>query len=304
MSPLPPLLAITNQFITPRQFDEDLTANEGDAGKQLDLWHSYIDWLEQNAPDDGKISGLTETIERCIELYYDRKEFKQDKRLFDIFMKFKRFCDEPAEIFGFMYANSISTLLAKFYIYWSWQYEIKRNVGRAEDLIKLGIKNLATPRESLIEAHTQLQHRIARMYQSGELDDYVDPGTSSNGRETQAQLANCGIRAALQTLKISVSKKTGSKVATKRIGAAIDQANVGGLKSQTKTVNGVRVAKTITKAKISNRPIEIYSENSEDDGLERLLPKIPTSQRIQLVGRSGCENGVPVTGKVTTNKNK
>lgn len=289
------------------QFDKDLESEE-DHSKRLDLWEEYIDWLEQNVPDGGKINGITNAIESCIEQYYDKKEFKQDARLFDIFMKFKRFCDEPIEIFGFMYANSICTLLARFYLNWSWQYEIRKNMKRAEDLIKLGLKNLASPREVLLEAAEQIKHRTARMIRAGELDEVALDGPL-NTRATQDELASSGIRAALQTLKFRVTKKKGSVVPINRIGQAIDQCNVGGLKSQTKVVNGVRVPTKSKPSAKANKPVSVFNEDSGENNVAAenenavggptfKMPKIPTSQRIQSVGRSGAENEAPRFGRI------
>uniref|UniRef100_A0A6G1S8Z3 Mitotic checkpoint serine/threonine-protein kinase BUB1 beta n=1 Tax=Aceria tosichella TaxID=561515 RepID=A0A6G1S8Z3_9ACAR len=282
-----------------KQFDEELEECKDDLNKQLDLWHQYIDWLEQHVPEGGKVNGLTNAIEQCIEIFYNKNEFKQDERLFDIFMKFKRFCDEPAEIFGFMYANSIGTLLARFYLNWSWQYEIRKNMKRAGELLKLGLKNLATPRDVLEEAQIQLNFRLERMIRTGELDDCPEVA-SSNNREAQDELANSGIRSALQTLKFRVTKKQGLRVPINRTGTAIDNANVGGLKSQTKIVNGVRVAKkaAVKPKSASNRPVSILKETDEnqaplldENGLPKaMVNKIPTAQRIRLVGRTGAEN--------------
>lgn len=289
------------------QFDNDLKENEDNLDKQLDLWHEYIDWLEQNVPESGKNTGLSNAIEQCIEIYYNKNEFKQDERLFNIFMKFKQFCDEPVEVFGFMYTNSIATLLANFYLNWSWQYEIRKNMKRAEDLLKLGLKNLATPRDVLVEAQTQIQFRLDRMIRAGLLDDLPQQAPSNN-REIQAELASEGIRAALQTLKCRVTKKQGLKAPVNRTGISVDNANVGGLKSQTKIVNGVKVAKKLPKPK-SNHPIEVLPECDENEnppagGDENAGPsimnKIPTSQRIGMVGRSGRENLAPSRGVLAT----
>lgn len=288
------------------QFEKDLEAVKDDASRQLDLWCDYIDWLEQNVPEGGKVNGVTNAIEQCIELYYDKKEFKQDKRLFNVFMKFKRFCDEPIEIFGFMYANSTCTLLARFYLNWSWQYELRRNVKRAEELLKLGLKNLASPRLVLEEALVQLKTRIERMIRAGELDDCCPDALQTNTRETQAQLARAGIRDALQTLKFSVSKAKGSqKVPINRIGSAVDQTNVGGLKSQVKIVNGVRVASK-KPTMVGNKPSQIFNDIQEEDSQPQekfsaaaLAKKVPTKQRIQMVGRTGDENLPPTAGAMS-----
>lgn len=284
-----PLTILTDYFLCPcSQFEKDLEANKEDPSKQLELWHKHIDWLEQNIPDGGKVNGITNAIESCIENYYNKNAFKQDERLFDIFLKFQRFCDEPIEMYGFMYANSISTLLSRFYINWSWQYETRKNVKRAQDLIKLGRKNLATPRELIDEADAQLRARIERMIQNGDLDDC--PQTASlNMKEMQARLASEGIRAALQTLKFHTNKTKGpARVAVNRIGGAVDHINVGGLKNQTKIVNGVRVPRKPVKS-VANKPVQIHVENEENEGTE-IADKIPTSQTISQIGKRGLEN--------------
>lgn len=285
------------------QFNKDLEAISDDLSKKLDLWVEYINWLEQNVPDGGKVNGITNAIETCIEAYYDKNNYKQDVRLFNILMKFKRFCDEPAEIFHFMYANSISTLLAQFYLSWSWQYEMKNVMHRAMDIIKLGLKNLASPRERLEEAEQQLSLRIQRMISNGDMDESsLNQGLISSARQAQADLTSSGIRAALQTLKFSVNKKGSTRLPINRTGDFT--GNVGGLKSQAKLVNGVRVPARSVGGPRSNRPVEIFSENCDpslmareaDRRLEELLKKIPTSQNIKAVGRSGQENLLKKSG--------
>lgn len=286
------------------KLDKELALNCDDKDRQLDLWCDHIDWLEQNVPDGGKVTRLSNAIEECIEQFYDKNQFKQDTRLFNIFMKFKRFCDEPIEIFGFMYANSICTLLARFYLNWSWQYEIKKNMSRAEALIKLGLSNLASPREVLEEAQAQLRCRINRMIQNGQLDDDCQP-IQTHTQETQAQLASGGIRAALQTLKFRVNKRKGglSQVAIRRVDGAVDHINVGGLRSQTRLVNGVRTAKTSkpgpSHKKAPNAPVQVLAD--ENGGCETSVgvKKIPTAQRIQLVGRTGSENRLTASGSIS-----
>lgn len=291
-----------------QEFERELEEAKDDLDNQLELWYHYIDWLEQHVPEGGKVNGLSNAIEQCIETFYGLNQFKQDQRLYEIFMKFKRFCDEPAEVFGFMYANSIATLLANFYLNWSWQYEIKKNMRRAQDILKLGLKNLASPQDVLKEAISQIQFRLNRMIQSGELDDCPESGPTSN-REIQAELASGGIRAALQTLKFRVTKKQGLRVPINRVGGAIDENNVGGLKSQTHVVNGVRVPKKGVKPKTSrpNKQIQVLPETDEnaanDENAPRIMDKIPTSTRIQLVGRTGAENFAPTRGVIKA-KNK
>lgn len=246
------------------KFDNDLKETTDDLSKQLDIWYEYISWLEQHLPDGGKVHGIADVIEQCIEIYYEKNEFKQDQRLFDMFMKFRRFCDEPIEIFNFMYANSICNLMAKFYLNWSWHYEIKKNLKRAEDLIKLGLKNLATPRESLLEAEKQLNCRIERMIRAG------DFGDTGNWQATSGQSAT---GRTFQSLKVS------AKVPAKRVGSVVEKS-VGGLKSlQTKRSKS---NKAMNIHKDEGAPMPTISENP-----------VPTSQSIRTVGRQGSENSAP-----------
>lgn len=288
------------------QFNKEMEQLKDDYDKQLDLWVKHIDWLEQHVPDGGKVNGITNAIESCIETYYNMNQFKQDERLFEIFMKFKLFCDEPIEVFGFMYANSICTLLARFYLNWSWQYEIRKNVKRAQDLLKLGLKNLASPKDVLEEATSQLKFRIDRMIRNGQLDECHETA-KLHTNETIAKLQSSGIRAALQTLKFHAIDTKGLCAPIMRVGTgSVETVNVGGLKNQTKIVNGIRVAKK-KEVRASNKPVEILAEvsepvpehaNDENAGLSIFKDKIPTSQTIQQVGRRGLENHAPLRGSI------
>lgn len=251
--------------------NKQLEETKDDLNKHFNVWYEYIDWLEQNFPDLGKTSNITQAIESCIEIYYDKKQFKQDKRLFNIFMKFKRFCDEPTEIFGFMYANSISILLSEFYVNWSWQYEVRNNFKRAEDILKLGVKNLATPRDMVENELKHLKLRIEKLLQSGEIIEHP----AADARKSQRDLAKGGIRAALQTLKFSKTKDC-AIVPINRVGA-VDSNNIGGLKKQ-----AVKQAK-------SNGTLKVF----HDDGTG--IKKIP-GKISKTLGQTGNENKLPSSG--------
>lgn len=212
-------------------------------------------------------------------------------------MKFKRFCDEPREIFSFMYANSICTLLARFYLYWSREFEQANNMKRAQDLLKLGLKNLASPREQLEEAEKQLKARIERLIQSGQFEALVSGGPDAplGTRELLQGLERGGIRAALQTLKFKVNKTTGAtRLPVNRVGPAVvaSGANVGGLKSQLKMVNGVLVAKTKKGPTTSTSGSKSSTVTAADVISDGPMVKVPTSQRIKSLGRIGKENQV------------
>lgn len=259
------------------QFEADLKANiDASLPDQLDLWRDYIDWLDQNVPDGGKVNELSSVIEKCIECFYDKKELKQDKRLFNIFMKLRRFCDQPIEIFHFMYANAICTLHAEFYIKWSWHCEKERNLKRAEDLLKLGLKNLASPRELLEEACEQLKLRIDIMISNGES---IDPITTSRNTNGPART--------LQALKFHVSKRSGDvKVPINRI-CGSRGATSGGLKGQA----------TKASQRPQQIPTQIYSDQPTA-GLKQIGRKVPTSQQINSLGRQGGdENDIPAINR-------
>lgn len=282
--------------------DEDISQSE-----KLTLWYDYIDWLEQNCPEGGDNSIIAEAVETCIEQFHDVQEFKQDERLFNIFMKFKRFCGEPLEIFSFMYANSISTLIASFYLRWSWQYDIRLNIKKANEIIETGIKNRASPIDSLEQARDQLQYRLFKAVMSGESDQFEQNTTDDTGPNANAIMEQAGIRKALQSLKMTKLKNDQAKVSINRTGPAVDQVNVGGLKSQTKIVNGIKVA-VKSKPKLTSRkpgenaaPLDVFADENEDTvgPLKTILPRpIPTSQRVSSVGKVGRENEI-VSDKIT-----
>lgn len=277
---------------TCREFKKQIDKLD-DLDKKLNVWFKYIDWLEQNVPDGGKVNGITNAIEECIEFYHDKRQFKQDERLFRIFMKFKRFCDDPREIFNFMYANSITHLLAQFYLHWSWQYEVCGNMKRALELIKLGIENLASPRETLIEAEKQMNLKIAKMIKRGDYDpeeDISQKPTSSQNQ--QAAVPDVNIRAALQTLKFKQTKK-GSKVSVKRTGAAVDRQNTGGLQGP-QMINGVmQVVKPKPVIKTTQKSVPVFKDSLKSStSIAPLMQKIPTKQKVKALGQTGAENCV------------
>lgn len=275
--------------------------------KRFDLYYDHINWLEQNIVDGGKSSLLTDAIEQCIEYYYNKERFKQDERLFNVLMKFKNFCDEPVQVFGFMYANGICNLFAQFYVNWSLIYEVRKNLKKAESIIELGISNLASPREVLTQAQRELKCRIARLIDEGQYHSNLAIITEegADGRATSRPVPAGGIRHALQTLKFSATKQNKCRVPVRRVGGSVDRVNVGGLKSQTKIVNGVRVANSSKPPKPkSNIPVTVFNENNAEaqpfsmsatglgasENSRGAMRAVKTSQRVSMLGKPGNEN--------------
>lgn len=274
-----------------KQFEADCLAQDCSTNpdRKLNLWVEFIEWLEQNIPDGGKVSDLSDSIEKCIEEYHDKPTFKQDPRLFRVMMKFKKLCDEPAEVFGFMYSNSICHLFAEFYIHWSELYESRNNFVKAERLLQMGIDHLATPRELLLLSQKQLKCRMNHLIASGfhirttELATIPEDSTMAHLTD---QVRSVSFRSALQALKYSTTKKSKSRVPIKRIGGSIDRFNVGGLKSQTKVVNGVQTAAKNKPKPTANAPVKVFNENLPQNEMF----KIPTSQSVSMIGKTGSEN--------------
>ena len=48
----------------------------------------YIEWLEQNFPKGGKESHLPQVLEACVEKFRNEKQYHNDARLIDIWIKF------------------------------------------------------------------------------------------------------------------------------------------------------------------------------------------------------------------------
>ena len=64
-----------------------------------------------------------------------------------------KFCDEPLDIFQFMFTSGISCQLAQFFIAWAVELENRGNTKKADAIYNQGIQTGAQPQDLLRKRH-------------------------------------------------------------------------------------------------------------------------------------------------------
>ncbi|XP_033729498.1 mitotic checkpoint serine/threonine-protein kinase BUB1 beta-like, partial [Pecten maximus] len=194
-----------------QEFEAELRIYSSD--DPLDVWHRYMQWIEQNYPKGGKESNLADLLERCLRTFYNVPRYKNDQRFVTAWIKYADFCKEPLEIYNFMKDQGIGVDLACFYLAWSWTNEQIGNTKKCDLIFQEGIRRLAQPIDVLERRHKEFQMRMMREGMAGTVE------TESAGQVEDQ-------RAVLGHLRPQGQKK---KAPVQRIGHA-KMSSRGGLK--------------------------------------------------------------------------
>ncbi|CAN9502253.1 unnamed protein product [Ophioblennius macclurei] len=211
-------------------FESELRLYEGD--DPLSVWDRYVKWAEQAFPQGKKESHLGTLLERAVTKFTEDKNYYDDSRYVELWIKFAAISMEPLDIYSYMQAQGIGLKQASFYIAWSEEYEKQGNYHQADRLYNDGIKNFAEPRDKLLHFHKALQARVFRQ-------------AVVNVEEDSSEDEQQNARASLADLKLR-----GKKAPINRTGRAIRNIS-GGLQS-----NGAPVYQNT-----SNSQLVIFDEN-------------------------------------------
>ncbi|KAL4240250.1 protein kinase [Mactra antiquata] len=228
-------------------FEAELRTYSGD--DPLEIWYKYILWTEQTFPKGGKDSNLTTILERCVRQFKEEEIYRNDERYIYAWMKMADICNDPLEIYKFMYDQNIGCELGCFYEGWACLLEQLGNVKKADMIFKNGIAKNARPIDHLRLRYEDFHKRVARKILKGDDDtgeDNVDSGEQH--RQVLSQLRTMG-------------KKKRAPIG--RTGSAIEGgAGVLGTKSRS-NVNNNR----------SNNVQVYYDENSAPSVPDSLPPQ-------------------------------
>ncbi|XP_064100488.1 mitotic checkpoint serine/threonine-protein kinase BUB1-like [Macrobrachium nipponense] len=189
------------------EFEEELRTYSGD--DPLDVWYRYILWVEQNYPKGGKDGNLKKLIQNCIISIQRNsvvmEKYKNDGRFLSLWIKYANISPNPLEVYSALESKDLCTLLADFYINWSWELERLGNFKRADAIYQKGLEARAVPFDVLDDAHKKFQNRVAR--------------ATVEGRPNESETDRGDVhRIALTALKVQGKK---NKVANERVGSTV-----------------------------------------------------------------------------------
>lgn len=192
---------------------ENKIENTEDDEEQLEVYHNYVYWIEQNYPQGGKDANLKGVLEKCIQKFYNKDKFQNSEKLLSLFLKYTNILSNPLEFFNFFYKSGFGKKMAKFYICWSYCFESQNNFKRAIKVIDAGIHNGAQPAAVLKTALSDLQVRTMR---------HAVDNPEDNEKDSQ--------RKALNSLKAKVDGGR-AEAPVKRVGNSV--TSLKGLKNLT-----------------------------------------------------------------------
>ncbi|XP_037550662.1 mitotic checkpoint serine/threonine-protein kinase BUB1 beta [Nematolebias whitei] len=217
-------------------FESELRIYDGD--DPLSVWDRYIKWTEQTFPQGGKESNLATLLERAVTRFSEEKDYYNDPRYVEFWIKFAENCSEPLDIYRYMQAQGIGVTQAAFYIAWSEEHENQGNYQKADLVYQEGLKKFAEPHDRLLQFHKALQARVSRQAVLNMEKDCSDEETKQTERVSLAALKHRG------------KKKAVAPVI--RTGPAIKGVS-GGLQSH-----------SVPVLKVSNSRLVIFDENKTE----------------------------------------
>ncbi|KAK6171390.1 hypothetical protein SNE40_019589 [Patella caerulea] len=188
-------------------FELELRTYAGD--DPLDVWDRYIRWIEKTFPSRGVGGNFATIVQRCLQQFNDDKRYTNDHRFIVWWIKFANLCDEPLEIFNFMFDKGLGVELSCFYEAWACCLEQAGNYQKADAIFQEGYKRICEPPDRLLVKYQEFQVRVAR-------------GNTSQQAEAMDEGEE---RSVLGDLR-PIGKK--HQVGTKRTGSS-KQASKGGL---------------------------------------------------------------------------
>ncbi|KAK3610716.1 hypothetical protein CHS0354_028109 [Potamilus streckersoni] len=171
-----------------QMFETELRMYSG--GDPLEIWHRYILWTEQTYPKGGRDGNLIHLLERCLAQFREQERYKNDERYVQAWIKLADACDQPQDLFSYMYDQKIGLELSCFYDAWATVLEKLGNLKKADAIYLEGLKQNARPYDVLKRRHEEFQKRVARGCCSSEQEE-VDVAMEDQ-RTVLSQLKSVG----------------------------------------------------------------------------------------------------------------
>ncbi|XP_069869350.1 mitotic checkpoint serine/threonine-protein kinase BUB1-like isoform X2 [Dipodomys merriami] len=124
----------------------------------LEEWESYLQWIEENFPDNKDY--LILSLEHLMKEFLDVKKYHNDPRFINYCLKFAEYNNDLHQFFEFLYNQGIGTLSSPLYIFWAGHLEALGELQHASAVFRRGIQNQAEPRELLQQQYRLFQARL------------------------------------------------------------------------------------------------------------------------------------------------
>ncbi|KAF2973624.1 hypothetical protein EK904_008777, partial [Melospiza melodia maxima] len=143
-----------------QEFEAEIRFYSGD--DPLDVWERYIKWIEQAFPGGGKDGNLAALLERAVQALHGQQRYYKDPRYLNLWLKFGDCCNEPLDLYSYLWSQEIGTTLAALYITWAEALEARGSFRKADLIFQQGLQRKAEPLDKLQAHHKQFQARVSR----------------------------------------------------------------------------------------------------------------------------------------------
>ncbi|XP_005400685.1 PREDICTED: mitotic checkpoint serine/threonine-protein kinase BUB1 [Chinchilla lanigera] len=124
----------------------------------LGEWESYMQWVEENFPDNKEY--LVMLLEHLMKEFLDKKRYHSDPRFINYCLKFAEYNSDLHQFFEFLYNQGIGTQSSSLYISWAGHLEAQGQLQHASAIFRRGLQNKAEPRELLQQQYRLFQTRL------------------------------------------------------------------------------------------------------------------------------------------------
>ncbi|XP_004633203.1 mitotic checkpoint serine/threonine-protein kinase BUB1 [Octodon degus] len=128
----------------------------------LGEWESYIQWVEENFPDNKEY--LVMLLEHLMKEFLDKKRYHSDPRFINYCLKFAEYNSDLHQFFEFLYNQGIGTQSSPLYVSWAEHLEAQGQLQHASAIFRRGLQNNAEPRELLQQQYRLFQSRLTETH--------------------------------------------------------------------------------------------------------------------------------------------
>ncbi|KAM4867352.1 mitotic checkpoint serine/threonine-protein kinase BUB1 [Thomomys bottae] len=128
----------------------------------LGEWESYMQWVEENFPDNKDY--MIMLLEHLMKEFLDEKRYHNDPRFINYCLKFAKYNSDCHQFFEFLYNQGIGTQSSPLYIFWAGHLEAQGELQHASAVFRRGIQNQAEPRELLQQQYSLFQTRLTETH--------------------------------------------------------------------------------------------------------------------------------------------
>uniref|UniRef100_A0A8C9PTV8 BUB1 N-terminal domain-containing protein n=1 Tax=Spermophilus dauricus TaxID=99837 RepID=A0A8C9PTV8_SPEDA len=159
----------------------------------LGEWESYMQWVEENFPDNKDY--LIMLLEHLMKEFLVTKRYHNDPRFINYCLKFAEYNSDPHQFFEFLYNQGIGIQSSPLYISWAGHLEAQGELQQASAVFRRGIQNQAEPQEllqqqyrlfqtRLTETHLPAQARTSEPLHNASILNQMVPSKSSQGKNS------------------------------------------------------------------------------------------------------------------------